>query len=396
LRRILRDADKAEAGLTEGLAGVNIDQRKFLDFFNKNPRAIRLTENLVKERKPSEIKSLFRYDITNDLTIELARATTKNQVLQSLTKGFRYDGEDVFYHNNIGKYRVRRTPFAKAVTTSRYLTEVPKRNIIVKGDEKQLSESIKNMTNFLRTGSMPEEDIAKWLDGYTKPDGTKVRGAIEAMSENYGDPVDRANIWHAFNQLIVLTLRRNGVRGEVAEWLGRDAKKHVDAVKSYWMDAFGHEIDNGHMAMYMKMMEEDLAPDAYRTLLEGVGEAGTQIEFAQPMQIVEMLDRMQILPDPRELRRLTRNRLFTKIIDHIPYKDDEGFTKLRKVAITSRKRRLKVIEITDKPKHAELSKELENLTNLKGPARLAVNDRIDELEQKIKSDEPQGPGQTRR
>lgn len=54
------------------------------------------------------------------------------------------------------------------------------------------------------------------------------------------------------------------------------------------------------------------------------------------MQLVEMLNRVQVLPDVRKLRRLTRNRLMNNLIP----KDEKGVAMVGKLALTSGKKKL--------------------------------------------------------
>jgi len=373
LRKILKD----EAGLTEGLGGVNINQEKFLNFFNKNPTARKLTEKLVETDKPSEIKKLFDFNISNDMAVRLANANNANEVFQTYTRAWSYSGDDVFFHRDIGKYKVKRRPLSGGIKNSRMFSEVPTRTVVINGDELQSAEAIKDMTNFLRVEGVAEKDIVKWLDGYDDKSG-KFVGAIKAMTEQ-GNPVERAQMWNAFEELSALTLRQNGVKQPVIKELFDGANEHVDRVKSYFMDAFGNETDNGHMAIWLDLVKDSLPKDIYDEMFEAVGERALSVQFAQPMQIVEMLNRIQILPDPREIRRLTRSSSMRKILDVIPLKDEEGFSKLRKVAITSRKGERRLIKITDKAEHDRLTAEIEELKNTQGAARRANQPEIDEL-----------------
>lgn len=373
----LRKLLKEEAGLTEGLAGVNVNQEKFLSFFNKNPTALKLTEKIIETQKPSEIKELFNFDISNEMAVRLANSTNQSEVLQNFTRGWTYSGPDVFVHRDIGKYRVKRRPFVGGLKNSRMFTEVPKQQVVVNGDEMQSTEAIKNMTNWLRTEGVSSEDITKWLDGYSE-DGVQFVGAIRAMTQQ-GNPVQKAQMWTAFEQLAALTLRQNGIKQPVIKEVLQEANEHVDRVKTYFMDAFGNETDNAHMSLMLDMMKDHLPKDVYTELLDNVGERFTDIQFAQPMQIVEMLNRIQILPNPRDIRRLTRNSLTRRIIDAVPLKDEEGFTRLRKLAITSNKKEVTLTKIADREEYDRLTQEILDLQNTQGPARLANAEKIDQL-----------------
>ncbi len=381
LRRNFSAAQQAEAGLVRDLTGGSVRGDKFIRFMQKSAVGKNLVETLIEATSPARIQDeIFQYEISNDAAIKLAAATNEKEVISALTYGWTY-GENAL-SANIGKYKVRRTPFVNGLRKSKYFTKLPRATIVVNGDKIQSADAIKNSVYTLRGASVPEEDIVKWLDGTpATKDQPKVMGAIEAYTQNLGSPVTRNQSLLAFNRLIALTLKANGVEQPIIEAVIKHASDHIDRIKTFFNDRSGLPTDNGHLAMQAELNRGQFPEDFWNEWMNGLGEYGDDLEFAQPMQIVEMLNRVQVLPDIRKLRRLTRNRLFAGLMP----KDEKGIAIFKKLALTSKKAKYELTRITDEGAWKAADDEYTRLTSLEGPARTAANERIDELDDIKKS-----------
>ena len=375
VRKAFADTAHGEAGLVKEITGATVRGEKFVNWMRKNASAQRLVTLLKDETSVATIQDeIFKYKISNDIAVRLANAKSEDEVISALTYGWTY-GENAL-SANIGKYRVSRSPFIQGIRKSKYFTQLPKQSIIVDGDEVQSAEAVKNAVNTMRSGGVPEAEIKLWLDGTPAKDGVPAKmGAIKAFTQNMGSAVDRKNSLTAFNELVALTLKNNGVTAPIIKDVIFMASDHIDRVRNYMITRSGMGTDNGHLSMMVEMHRQSLPPDVFNTWLEGLGHFGADLEFAQPMQLVEMLNRVQVLPDVRKLRRLTRNRLMNNLIP----KDEKGVAMVGKLALTSGKKKVNLTKILDEEAWQAADDELAHLESLEGPARLNASERIDEL-----------------
>lgn len=381
VREVLKnftDVAHGEAGLSASITGGTVRADQFINWMKNNGSARRLTEKLVEETRPSVImEDIFKFKISNDLAIKIANAKTENQVISHLTEGWTY-GDDAL-SANIGKYKVHRTPFVNGLRKSKYFTQVPKRQIVVSGDEMQSAEAVKSSVLSMRSAGVPESEIQTWLNGTPSIDGLpKVMGAVESFTQ-IATQQDKAASLIAYNGLLARQLKANGISDPIIQDIVYQTKSHVDRIKSYMVDRVGTATDNGLVAMFLEQNKKYLDDDVYNLWLEGLGELNGQIEFAQPMQIVDMLNRVQVLPDVRALRRLTRNRLIQRVMP----KDEKGVAMLRKLAITSRKEVRTITKITDEVQWNAANDEYEALKikseHYQGEAKTQATARLDDL-----------------
>ena len=364
-------ADNAhgEAGLSASITGGSVNQELFINFFRKNPTAQKIVRVLRDEERPSVIQDeIFQYGISNDLVMRIARAKTDEEVISAMTYGWTF-GEDAL-SSKIGKYKVNRTAFMTGLRKSKYFTKVPKRSVIVDGDEIQSAEAVKSIVNTMRSSGVPEVKVRAWLDG---ADGQS--GAVANFTQIGGSAVGRKNSMDSFNEAMALTLKANGVTEPIIKEVLFQTKDHIDRVKNYFVSVHGRRTDNGHLAMQLEHWKRHLPADVWNQWLEGVGENFTDLEFAQPMEIVDMLNRTQVLPDVRKLRRLTRNRLLARAMA-----DETGQARFKKLPITGRREERELTRITDKVAWQNADDEYQDLVRLSGQARENASDRIDELE----------------
>lgn len=363
------DNAHGEAGLVASITGGNVNQEQFINFFRKNPTARKIVRVLRDEQRPSVIQDeIFEYGISNDLAMRIAGAKTDEEVISAMTYGWTF-GEDAL-DARIGRYKVTRSPMITGLRKSKYFTKMPRGSVIVDGDETQSAQAVKSIVNTMRSAGVPEEKVRLWLDG---ADGKK--GAVSAFTQRGGSAVDRKNSLSSFNEAMALTLKANGITEPIIKEILYQASDHIDRIRNYWVSVHGRRTDNGHLAMQIEHYKNNLPPDIYNTWLEGVGENFTDLEFAQPMEIVDMLNRTQVLPDVRKLRRLTRNRLIAKTLA-----DETGQTMFAKLAITAKKEVRELTRHTDEVAWQNADDEYQDLIRLEGAARTNANDRIDELE----------------
>ncbi len=316
----LRKALETDAGFIPGLSDVGLNETKYAHFMDTNFRARTLVGRLRDEKNAVKIMDMFDQsaNVSNEMVSLLAKAETDDQVKAVLALGFQlekgaltdqvrllqksgYLGTKL---KNFGGNLVERTPLANSKfvkNTSRvvtkYLTEKPEEGLIVGGDRFQNSKAAKNIVNYLRTVGADEDTVSRI--------GAE---AIESFSETGTRPEQNA-VLETFNTAIDEVLRLNGVAEEVRDDVFRQVRLGLDPLRLYMLDRAGVTTDNG-MAQWLSNSNRDFLPfEEIETLVKTFGEGG-DFRIISPLQISEMLQRVQVLPDVRQLRRLTSNRFF--------------------------------------------------------------------------------------
>ena len=316
----LRKALEADAGFIPGLSDVGLNETKYAHFMDTNFRARTLVARIRDEKNAVKIMDMFDQsaNVSNEMVSLLAKAETDDQVKAVLALGFQLEkgaltdqvrllqksGRLGTSLKNIGGNLVERTPLANSKfvkNTSRvvtkYLTEKPEEGLIVGGDRFQNSKAAKNIINYLRTVGADENTVSRI--------GAQ---AIESFSETGTRPEQYA-VLETFNKAIDEVLKLNGVAQEVRDDVFRQVREGLDQVRLYMLDRAGVATDNG-MAQWLANSNRDFLPlEEIETLIKTFGEGG-DFRIISPLQISEMLQRVQVLPDVRQLRRLTSNRFF--------------------------------------------------------------------------------------
>jgi len=316
----LRKVLESDAGFIPGLSDVGLNETKYAHFMDTNFRARTLVSRLRNEKNVVKIMDMFDQsaNVTNEMVALLAKAETDDQVKAVLALGFQLEkgaltdqvrllqksGRLGTSLKNMGGNLVERTPLANSKfvkNTSRvvtkYLTEKPEEGLIVGGDRFQNSQAAKNIINYLRTVGADNETVSRI--------GAQ---AIESFSETGTRPQQNA-VLETFNKAIDETLKLNGVAQEVRDDIFRQVREGMDQVRLYMLNRNGVTSDNG-MAQWLANSNRDFLPfEEIETLIKTFGEGG-DYRVVSPLQISEMLQRVQVLPDVRQLRRLTSNRFF--------------------------------------------------------------------------------------
>jgi len=316
----LRKVLESDAGFIPGLSDVGLNETKYAHFMDTNFRARTLVGRLRNEKNVVKIMDMFDQsaNVTNEMVALLAKAETDDQVKAVLALGFQLEkgaltdqvrllqksGRLGTSLKNMGGNLVERTPLANSKfvkNTSRvvtkYLTEKPEEGLIVGGDRFQNSKAAKNIINYLRTVGADNETVSRI--------GAQ---AIESFSETGTRPQQNA-VLETFNKAIDETLKLNGVAQEVRDDIFRQVREGMDQVRLYMLNRNGVTSDNG-MAQWLANSNRDFLPfEEIETLIKTFGEGG-DYRVVSPLQISEMLQRVQVLPDVRQLRRLTSNRFF--------------------------------------------------------------------------------------
>jgi len=307
------------AGIIPGLADVGLNETKYAQFMERNGRARQLVSNLREETDAVKIMDQFDQNpnISNEMLDLLAKAKTDDEVKSilgvafSLTNGALTDeirtlqaGKISSGLRSIGGNLIERTPLAGSKLlkkgsqlVARYLTEKPERALIISGDQRQNSNAVKSIINYLRTVGASDETVSAI--------GAK---AIKAFTAN-GTRADQKATLNIFDETIRETLRMNKIAPEIIDEVMTRGKTGVSNLRAYMLDRLGFATDNGFGKVLLNKSRDYLPAEEIDSILSTIGKGGNA-EIISPLHISELLQRTQVLPDPRELRRLTSNRFF--------------------------------------------------------------------------------------
>jgi len=335
IKQVMRQSTsqmRSEAGLLSEIAGQSVDGGKFVQFMQNNPLAVRLVDHIVETDSAKEImEDVFKFQIRSDTAVNLARAKTREEVISALTEPFTL-GEGTL-NANIGRYKVNQ-PF-KFIRQSRFFTDMPKSMIVVDGtNDVENVDAIKNMMYSMRTAGVAEDRITAWADK-----------AINSFSQR-GTPTGRFEAFQEYDDAVREILRANGIVDPVINKIMENAKGGITRLRTYMAERMGVETDNGHLQMMAKILSEHTDDKVLAELYEKALTLGDDFSFAGPAQLNQLLARVRTLPDPRELRRLTRNPLFQAAFKKV------GLENIDKFAIAGRKATVTVDRFRD-PAEAE-------------------------------------------
>ena len=305
----LRALFKAEGGLTESLAGASLNVQKFNTFMDRNWAARSMVNRLVAEDDPLKIaEDMFKWDISNDTALQLAQATTPEQVKSALTGVWSISGDaapgDLATYSRYSRRRAvleRTVPFIK---NSRAMRKVPGTQVAVLGTSAERSQAARNMINSLRAAGATTDEVKEL--------------APEIMSAfTRGKASDDVKAVHtAYRKSLKLILRKNGVNEDVISSVVDGGYERLASLRSYMIDRAGRETDFGFQRALLDQFA-DYVPDEFKAKLAEMASDVTSSGYMtidRPLQMVELLDKVIILPDARELRRLTRNPLMRELL----------------------------------------------------------------------------------
>ena len=361
---------KSEAGITSTLTGSSIDVVKWNNFMDNNRVAVSAVQKIIKTTRPEEILETFKGRITIEDAVAFAKAKNVDEVKQVFIKQYAigprtlstsiYDINPTIL-NRPGSFLVQRTPLKR----SRLLMHLPERDIIINGDDTQRSASVLNMIKSIRNAGGTDDDVAKFSDNAFKNFGAK------------SSADDQRDAYKVYENAVKIILERNGVGKEVTDMVFERPRYDMQKLRKYMSDRMGVETDNGMMKVYASQLRKHFPDTVYSDMLEKIAETGYEgFGFTRPMQLSELFDRVQTLPDIRELRRLTTNPLIGEALSKVGI----GFKPTK--VLTSKVRRIDVEEYLDDARATSLKEELQFLyrQTRSNENNLKIGELKDELE----------------
>lgn len=307
--KVAAAGEYAAAGLSQAET-VAWNGSKFRQWFEKNGKARRLTETLVEKDDGYDIFSnVFKGKIDIDSANRLAKARSSEEVLAIVgEQANRMDSElsglfptDI---RDIVKARDR-IPFWNNLRNSELITKTPDL-VVTAGDSRQSMKAVTAYGNYLKSIGLNvaegegKEFMAKVMETYADPTAAGSTGINELFETLVKKVVSKELGDGAF-----------GIAKEQADEIGNQLFVRVaqlrDELKNFLMNEAG-ELDDFGLMQALKdsghlIVGEDVNPATIKNL-----------RLAGPGSLVELADKIHILPDIRAVRRLTANPFVRRAI----------------------------------------------------------------------------------
>ena len=372
LRQELADG----VGLTKGLAEYGLDGTKYANFSQNNRRFVTLVDRIVKEKSAARIsEDIFDHKLPNEIVSALADANDPDVVRAILATGWDIGGQALpqdirnlqktllgtrtIMGTAIGDIMHERMPMVEGLLKSRYFTKMAKGAIVTSGTSDDNRNAVRTVISYLRTAGVDAEEVDSVAN-------MVIRGFQPAASD-----VARKQSLDVFEATMRSVMKRDGVTQEVIDELFNRARGGVEKVRKYLADRDGLPTDNGYSAHLLNKNQNYLPDEEIETLLSEIGyRQGDKYAITSPTEMVEMLDRVQVLPDLRDVRRITRNKLFREVLDR-------GVAP-GKLPITGKRAYRLVTTITDQAEFDRLGSEIKKLKSIPNKTQDTF-DQIDDL-----------------
>lgn len=374
-------AIKMNAEVTQTLAEVWTPTR-FSEFVARHPRMQELVKRLVDLKSPLRVleDGLRGLPVPNETLLALAKADTPEKVEAILSTlwtidrfAFPRDARQVargFVRSKIGSFVAERLPFVNGIKRSRYFTTMPKSMMVVNGENVMDDiQAARNIVNYLRTMSMPADEVEKI--------GNKM---IEAFS-TLGTPTARRKALDAATDAMRAVFRADGHPDEVFDYLMGLHEYGKNQIKSYLTGRDGLPVDGKWADWFRSQSIPFLDRAGKKALIDDIASIERRYAITGPVELAHMLDRMLILPPAREIRRLTRNSFFRKILQDVPkdFKIGAGVLEFKPgVKFPFFSRRVNMM-VADREAYEALTKEIEDLIRLRATAGTTNDARIADL-----------------
>lgn len=324
-----------EAGL-EAAESLAFNRSKFGQFINSDKRAIRLTTRLAEigantskslELRTEEILSEFKDKISPEIARRFAQADSPDKVkglLGEAAARLTKDPNEIMLPQDIRDFSLakaslgdvaqklgateglgtsiddlsERVPLFRNIRNSKWFTTVPEGTVVVGGTGLDRSKSIRTYSNYLIGAG-----IKKGSEQYDTV-MTKVIGA-------YGltDPGTARDAVHdAFSLAFDTVFKHAGGTGEDAKTVLQKvieaSKEQLTKIRAYNLDEAGQVADGGAFQAMRPAIPDFLLDSGFSA------DQWDRLVLQGPGALAELAEEMFILPDFRQVRRLTSSMKF--------------------------------------------------------------------------------------
>ena len=369
----LRAALEADSGLVKGLGDISLDGTKWDTFTRTNSRMRRLIDRVAEEPSARVIaEDIFDHKLPNEVVAALADARDPEDIRKILASGWGIGKgalpDDIrliqgnFLTSRVGELVVQRMPLVDGVRKSRYFTKMADAKIVVSGDVNDNRNAIKTIISYLRTAGVDRETI-----------DTISNSAIRSFTPTASD-VARKQTMDMFHSTMKAVMKQDGITDEAIEELYARTNDGVETIRRYMQNRLGESFDGKYSSYLLNKNRDFLPEEEIETLLSELGAIdGKGLAIVSPTELVEMLDRVQVLPSLRDVRRITRSKLFREVLG-----DKELFGK---APITAKRQKRDITVITDQKEFDRLGEEVAKLRKIKAKTP-EIRNEIEDLLQK--------------
>lgn len=331
-----RKMAKLDAGILSTAEEHAVDTSKFFNWLDNTQMGRRVVRRTAEETNELKILEAYNYRISPETARRLAQTTDPTEIRGLLgdaatrLKAETEEGAVQFATSaeqlpiaSVWNATVEQIPGYRAIKESRLLAKVPKGSLVVNGTPQQKAEGIKNLKNWLT--------LLK-LDPYSG-EGQKLMEQAFTWAGADGTRVDANKMLDLFlgNKtreipgVLPMALRDAGVADDMVDGLMETLRGSEKLLRQYGTDAAGVADDKGvflHLSQHMRddelaMMLEELFPNldvAAMNRQDMVNYISSlepgRIILNGPQTLAQMLNNVVVLPDPRQIRRLTANPFF--------------------------------------------------------------------------------------
>jgi hypothetical protein len=315
VQKLLKATTRADAGLTDAESLV-VDSSKFLKFWQTDSRARRLVSNLGDPAN-NDAHSIFRDTFNGKIDIptaqKLAAAKSENEVLSIIADVTNRldDANPNLLPTDIralpgarrGTYIKQRTPLYNSFRHNRLFTTMPEQ-VVVAGTDADNAKAVLNYGRFLDTIGTGKVGVAF---SQTAEGKTLLNKIMDAYASGAAASIKQVD--EVFDETVKVLLRQEGASEEQITNLFAKVKQAGDDTRAYFVDASGRPEDGGFLQAMLPTGQVDM------TGLEDLSpEQISKLRLNSPGSVLELMDRTKILPDVREVRRISGNRMMKRAL----------------------------------------------------------------------------------
>jgi hypothetical protein len=315
VQKLLKATTRADAGLTDAESLV-VDSSKFLKFWQTDTRARRLVSNLgdpANNDAFSILRDTFGGKIDIPTAQRLAAAKNENEVLSIIADVTNRldDANPNLLPTDIralpgakfGAFQKQRNPLYNSFRHNRLFTTMPEQ-VVIAGTDADNTKAVLNYGRLLDTIGTGKAGVAF---SQTVEGRTLLNKIMDAYAGGAAASIKQVD--EVFDDTVKMLLRKEGASEEQITNLFAKVKQAGEDTRAYFVDASGRPEDGGFLQALLPTGQVDM------TSLDDLSpEQISKLRLNSPGSVLELMDRTKILPDVREIRRISGNRMMKRAL----------------------------------------------------------------------------------
>lgn len=315
VQKTLKSATLASAGLTKAET-LALNGSKFMKFWQNDARARRLVSNLADPAN-NDAFGIFRDTFKGKIDITTAKrfaaAKSENEVLSVLVditnrldeanpNLLPTDIRQIPGASRLG-YVKQRSPIYNAFRHNKMFTTMPEQ-VVIAGTDIDNAKAVLNYGRYLDSIGTGKAGLAFSQTGAGRILLNKIMDAYES-----GASSSIKQIEEAFDETVKELLKVEGATDDQIFNLFKKVKQSGDETRAYFVDAAGDPTDGGFVQALIDSGQANM--DDFADLNP---ESLKKLKLNGPGSVIELMDRVKILPDVREVRRISGNRMMKRAL----------------------------------------------------------------------------------